>query len=159
ELPYTIFRPSIVFGDNDMFINLLIDQYKKYPVMPVLGDGSYRLQPIYVKDIAAIVHEALQNNDCLDQLFELGGPGIMTLEQIIDLIMDKHGKRKMKVYVPLGLAQLGSPVARAVMDLPLSRTTITMLKQENYVKEQHYTDIFDVQLHSLDEEFNSIYLD
>ncbi|MCJ7429114.1 MAG: NAD-dependent epimerase/dehydratase family protein [Candidatus Nanohaloarchaeota archaeon QJJ-5] len=158
DIPYTIFRPSIVFGADDGFINLLIDQVTSYPVVPVLGSGDYRLQPIYVEDLAELIAHAIGNDDCLDDTFQVGGPGIMTLDQIVDLIMDKTDTDKRKVHTPLSLASLGAPIARAVMDVPLSQNTIQMLKQENYVKEHHYTDIFDVNLHSLEDMFTSIYL-
>lgn len=159
DMSYTIFRPSIVFGADDGFINLLIDQVRSYPVVPVLGSGNYRLQPIYVKDLAEIIAQSIDNEDCRNDTFQLGGPGIMTLDQIIELIMDKTDTDKKKVHTPLSLASLGAPIARKILDVPLSQNTIQMLKQENYVKEHHYTDIFDVKLHSLEDMFNDIYLD
>jgi len=158
DIPYTIFRPSIVFGENDAFINLIIDQLDTFPIAPILGHGQYRLQPIYVKDVAEIVHEALEKEECLNETFEIGGPGIITLEQIFDIIMEKKGKKKPKLHTPMSLASLGAPIARTLLNVPLSDTTLTMLKQENYVKESHYTDIFDVKLHSLNDMFDDVYL-
>ena len=58
----------------------------------------------------------------------------------------------------MSLASLGAPIARTLLNVPLSDTTLTMLKQENYVKESHYTDIFDVKLHSLNDMFDDVYL-
>ncbi|MDY6770723.1 MAG: NAD-dependent epimerase/dehydratase family protein [Candidatus Nanohaloarchaea archaeon] len=157
--PYTIFRPSVVFGEDDSFVNLLIDQIEDAPVAPVLGSGDYRLQPLYVKDLAAIIDQAIGNKDALNDTFEVGGPGIVSLEHLIDIILEKKGWDRRKVHIPMVLARLGAPWARRVMDVPLSKTTLTMLKEENYVKEHHYTDIFDVKLHSIEDLFTKIYGD
>jgi NADH dehydrogenase len=155
--PYTIFRPSIVYGREDSFVNLLIDQIEDAPIAPVLGTGDYRIQPIHVEDLAAIIGKSIGNEDAADDTFEVGGPGIISLEHLIDIILEKKGWDKRKVHIPLALARIGAPMARRVMDVPLSSTTITMLKEESFVREHHYTDIFDVKLQSIEDTFEDIY--
>lgn len=156
--PYTILRPSIVFGSGDSFINLLIDQIDSLPFAPVLGDGGYRLQPIYAGDVAEIIAQSLEDEDTAGEVYEIGGPGVITLEQLVDMIMDRTGTRKMKVYAPMTAARIGAPLARRFMDVPLSTTTLTMLEQESVVKDSHYTQDFDLQLQGLDELFEQEYL-
>jgi len=157
--PYTILRPSIVFGGDDSFITLLIDQTDSLPFAPVLGDGQYRLQPIYAGDVAEIIAQALEDEETAGAVYEIGGPGVITLEQLVDMIMDRTGTRKMKVFTPMTAARIGAPLARRFMDIPLSTTTLTMLEQESVVQDSHYTQDFDLQLHGLDELFEQEYLD
>lgn len=156
--PCTILRPSIVFGGGDSFINLLIDQIDSLPFAPVLGDGQYRLQPIYAGDVAEIIAQSLEGEDTRDEVYEIGGPGVITLEQLVDLIMDRTGTRKMKVFTPMTAARIGAPLARRFMGVPLSSTTLTMLEQESVVQDSHYTQDFDLQLRGLDELFEQEYL-
>jgi len=154
---YTIFRPSIVYGPDDSFINLLIDQIEDAPIAPVLGSGDYRIQPIHVEDLAAIIEQAIDNRKAEDDTFEVGGPGIISLEHLIDIILEKKGWDRRKVHIPMALARLGAPMARRVMEVPLSSSTLTMLKEESFVRKHHYTDIFDVKLQSVEDTFEDIY--
>jgi uncharacterized protein YbjT (DUF2867 family) len=116
-LAWTIFRPSIVFGPGDKFINVLADLVRKAPIIPVVGPGENRFQPVAVEEVATCFVAALDDPTTVGQTFELGGPDVLTYEQLLDLIATKLGKRKRKVHVPVGLMR---PVVKLAKPLPKS---------------------------------------
>lgn len=121
ELDYTILRPSVVFGEGDEFINLLTCVVKALPIVPILGSGRTRLQPIWVGDVAESVRRLTTDSAGVRQTYDLGGPVQATYEQIVDLIVATLQTHRLKVHVPL---QLVGPMARA-MDRVLPHPPLT----------------------------------
>lgn len=144
-LDYILFRPSVIFGPNDEFVNMLADLVK-LPVVPVIGDGKYRLQPVSVNTIAELFEQALALTTSLKE-YEVGGPEPLSYNDILDAIGKAIGKRKvLKLHQPLWLMK---PIVH-VMDrfafFPITRTQLTMLLEENKCNDglPIYTD-FQVQ--------------
>jgi len=133
-IPWTIFRPSIIFGPGDGFINQLAGLVKKAPVLPVVGDGNARFQPVSVKEVAESYRRAIDDSDTVNQIFELGGPEILTYEQLIDIIATKLGKKRPKIHVPVGLMKalvaLAAPLPKAIRP-PVTREQLKMLAGDN----------------------------
>lgn len=90
-LRYAIIRPTVIFGDEDILINNIAWLLRRFPVFPIFGTGQYRLQPIYVEDMADLVIQAGQSQDNL--LIDAAGPDIFTFEEMVRLIirvLDRH---------------------------------------------------------------------
>src|SRR5690606_5813108 len=83
-IPWTIFRPSVIFGPDDKFINTLANLVRRAPVIPVVGDGTAKFQPIAVQQVAAAIKKALDDPATIGQTYELGGGTTYTYEQMID---------------------------------------------------------------------------
>lgn len=116
-IPWTIFRPSVIFGPGDGFINVLADLVRKAPIIPVVGSGNSKFQPVSVKEVAAAFVRALNDPSTAGKIYELGGPDIFTYEEMLDIIAAKLGKKKPKVHVPVGLMK---PVVALSKSLPKS---------------------------------------
>lgn len=115
-LSYTIFRPSIIFGPGDGFINQLADVVKTFPVIPVVGDGTSRFQPVHVTEVADAFRRATDDADTTrGQTYELGGPEVYTYRELLDTIASELGKSKPKVNIPVGLMKM---VVTATTPLP-----------------------------------------
>src|SRR5215218_490907 len=84
-IAWTIFRPSIIFGPGDGFINVLADLIRKAPIIPVVGSGQTKFQPVSVNEVAESFVKALDDPSTAGQTYELGGPDILTYEQLLDL--------------------------------------------------------------------------
>ncbi len=97
-LIYTIFRPSVVFGEHDQSINQLIKLVEKYPVVPVLPSGCWQL--IYVKDLAKIVVASINNKKTFNKVYEVCGKKCYEIREIIDLIARVLDKKRFKLYIP-----------------------------------------------------------
>lgn len=115
SIPSTIFRPSVIFGPGDEFITTLATLVKRAPVIPVVGDGSSKFQPVAVGEVAKAFVHALEDAGTAGQILDLGGGKIYTYEQMLDVIARQLGKQKPKVHVP---AALMMPVIKLSALLP-----------------------------------------
>jgi NADH dehydrogenase len=93
KLAITIFKPSVVFGRHDAFINLFANLIKFLPVI-ALAKPNAKFQPIWVEDVAQCFVNALENTDTYDKSYELGGPNVYTLKQLVQTVMDILGKER-----------------------------------------------------------------
>jgi NADH dehydrogenase len=131
---WTIFRPSVIFGPRDGFINVLADLVRKAPIIPVVGNGGSKFQPVAVGDVAASFVKALDDPGAIGKTYELGGPEILTYEAMLDAIASQLGKKKPKVHVPVGLMKLvvamSSPLPK-VLRPPVTAEQLRMLALDN----------------------------
>lgn len=131
-LDWTIFRPSLIFGPKDAFVNMLAGYVRSFPAVPVIGDGTYRLQPVSVDDVARCYALALEMPDTVGKTFELCGPDRFTYNEILDTIGRVLGKgHLLKVPNPVGLMKLIVPLMQGFSFFPLTMDQITMLLEEN----------------------------
>ena len=129
---WTIFRPSVIFGPGDEFISLLAGMIRRLPLVPVLGDGMYRLQPIVVDHVAEGFARALRGPVGVGQTYEMGGPCPYRFVEILDQIGAALGRQRVrKVHVPLGAVKLATRALHWLPLYPLTLDQIAMLEEEN----------------------------
>jgi uncharacterized protein YbjT (DUF2867 family) len=102
----TVMRPSIVFGPEDQFTNRFASLARMSPAFPLIGGGLTRMQPVYVGDVATAIADAVDGKAKPGATYELGGPEILTLREIIELILEITDRKRMLVTLPFGLARL-----------------------------------------------------
>ncbi len=124
-----ILRPTVLFGKEDILINNIAWLLRRFPVFGVFGDGRYRLQPIYVDDLAelAVLHGELEGDSLVDAV----GPEIFTYRGLVRTIGAAIGKRRPIIGIPpaLGLA-IGSLVGSVLGDVVITREEMAGLMQE-----------------------------
>lgn len=131
-LDYTIFRPSIIFGPKDEFINKLAGYMRAFPAMPVIGDGEYQLQPISGEDVARCFADALERPETIGQEYDLCGPNRYTYNELLDTIGRVIGKAQVaKIKNPLPLMRLIVPFFEGFSFFPVTSDQIAMLVQGN----------------------------
>ena len=132
-LPWTIVRPSVVFGPGDGFINPLALLVKS-PITPVVGDGQSRFMPVAIGEVAEIFAATPGRTERQGQTFELGGGKIYTFEQMLDAIGNELGKHHPRVKVPVPLisavVRLSKPLPKALRP-PVTTEQLKMLKSNN----------------------------
>lgn len=105
ELAVTVFKPSVVFGPNDSFLNTFANLLKVSPVMP-LPTPSARFQPVFVEDVATAFTTVIDAADSYGKVYELGGPTIYTLEELVRYVAKLLGLRRLIIGLPDGLSKL-----------------------------------------------------
>lgn len=120
-LGWTVLRPSVIFGPGDEFFTTLATIARLSPVMPIVGDGRTRFQPIAVADLVACVLAVLRDDAHIRQRYDLAGPEVLTYEELVDVLLARLGARRLTVHVPVALMW---PVA-AVMERLLPRPPVT----------------------------------
>ena len=128
-VPYAILRPTVLFGKEDILINNIAWMLRRLPVIGVFGDGAYRLQPIYVDDLAELAVE--QGASRQDTIIDAIGPETFTYRELIRLIGRTIGKRRPIVSVPPWLGHLTAmALGRLVGDVVVTRAEIQGLMEE-----------------------------
>ena len=131
-LDWTIFRPSTIFGPGDSFINMLNGMIQKFPVMPVIGGGKNKMQPVFVKDVAAAFRSSLDSDIHIWRTYELGGPEIITLMQILEKVAQAIDKRPIFVPAPLPIVAPLVKLAKLFrIKLPVTPDQLIMLGEDN----------------------------
>ena len=150
-LDWTVFRPSIVFGPGDGFVSLLAPIVRHNPIfIPVIGTGETRFQPVSVYDVARVFADALEKPEAVGRRFEVGGPDVLTLNEIYREIATVLGKRnKPLVHLPLWwgrlLARLFEFLARRgwIPAPPLTRDQLKSLSRDNVADVSETVAVFD----------------
>ena len=104
----TIMRPSVVFGPEDQFTNRFAALARMSPALPLIGGGLTRLQPAYVGDVATAVADAVDGKAKPGAIYELGGPEVLTMREIMEIILSITERKRMLISLPFGLAKLQS---------------------------------------------------
>ncbi|HML77634.1 NAD-dependent epimerase/dehydratase family protein [Geobacter sulfurreducens] len=132
ELDWTIFRPSLIFGPKGAFVDMLAGFVRRFPAVPIVGDGTYRLQPVSVDDVARCFALALDMPETVGQTYELCGPDRLTYNEVLDTIGRVLGKgHVVKIPQPLGLLKLVVPIMQGFSFFPLTMDQIILLTEEN----------------------------
>jgi NADH dehydrogenase len=105
-MSYAILRPTVLVGDEDILINNIAFLLRRFPFFGLPGDGSYKLQPVYVNDLAELAVEGVycEENRVLDAV----GPDIFTFREMVELIGEKIGAKRPLISVPPRLALLAA---------------------------------------------------
>jgi NADH dehydrogenase len=132
-----ILRPSLVFGPEDQLFNRFAGMARLAPLLPLIGGGRTRFQPVYAGDVGAAIAAACAGKARPGEVYELGGPEIVTFRQILDLVQAWSGHRRPYLRVPFWLAQIGAfltaPLPQALR--PLTVDQVRMLMRPNVVDE------------------------
>jgi uncharacterized protein YbjT (DUF2867 family) len=127
-LEYTIFRPSFVFGRDGGALPLFIKQVRYSPVVTVIGSGVQRIQPIWVEDVAEYFARGVDHAQAANRTFEIGGPDIVTWNELYRSIAKTLGKRRKLVHIPTGLARAGAKLTQWAPGAPLTTDQIAMIE-------------------------------
>ncbi|MCP1728308.1 NADH dehydrogenase [Natronospira proteinivora] len=130
RLKSTIFQPSTIFGPNDSFVNRFAGLLKLLPVFPLACPNS-RMQPIYVGDVVEAFLRCLDDRSSHGRRYQLAGPDIMTLKEIVSYIAKAMGKRRLIIGLPDVLARLQANVMEFVPGKPFSRDNYNSLQVDN----------------------------
>ncbi len=132
----TIMRPSVVFGPEDQFTNRFAALARMSPVLPLIGGGVTRLQPVYVGDVATAVADAVDGKARPGATYELGGPEVLTMREIIEIILAITDRKRMLVSLPFGMAKLQALLLQfAPGALKLTPDQVMLLQTDNVVSD------------------------
>src|SRR5450755_1442844 len=132
----TILRPSVVFGPEDQFTNRFAALARLSPALPLIGGGLTRLQPAYVGDVANAVADAVDGKTKPGATYELGGPEVLTMREIMEIILATTERHRMLVPLPFGLAKLNALFLQfAPGPLKLTPDQVALLRSDNVVSD------------------------
>lgn len=131
----SILRPSLVFGPEDSLTNRFASLARMAPVMPVFG-AETKMQPVFVGDVAEAVADAAEGKTKPGAVYELGGPEVLTMQEIVEIVLKTIERERMILPVPMGIAKLKSYFLQfAPGDFKLTPDQVAMLKIDNVVSD------------------------
>jgi uncharacterized protein YbjT (DUF2867 family) len=131
-----IFRPSVVFGPEDQFSNRFAALARVSPMLPLIGGGLTKLQPVYVGDVATAVADAVDGKAKPGAVYELGGPEVLTMREIMEAILRVTERNCMLMSLPFGLAKLQALLLQfAPGPLKLTPDQVALLRSDNVVSD------------------------
>jgi len=107
SLDYVILRPSVIYGEYDTRnIMTMIKAAQRLPFFPMIGDGTYKRQPLFVGDIIWAIKRVLDTEKTASKKYNIGGPDVLTLNQIVEIIFKLIKKRRAVIHLPVGMADI-----------------------------------------------------
>lgn len=157
SLSSIIFRPSIVFGPEDDFFNRFAALATISPVLPLIGGGNTRLQPVFVGDVAAAIAAAVEGGAHAGATYELGGPSVVTFRETMELMLKVIDRKRLLAPLPFGLAKFQAAFLQfAPGMLKLTPDQVELLKSDNVVSSDaqvagHTFDAFGIRPQAMEE--------
>jgi len=129
-LSFTIFRPSLVYGPEDKVLNGFAKLLKFAPAFAVPGTGRQKVQPVLADDLASCVALAVDGKGA-NATFEIGGPDLMTFDEMIQILMEVTGRRRPIFHIPENLMRAGASMLEKLPTPMLSRDAVTFVTADN----------------------------
>ena len=131
-----VFRPSVVFGPDDQFTNRFATLARMSPFLPLVGGGATRMQPVFVGDVAEAIAAAVEGRAQAGATYELGGPEVMTMREILAFILRTIERERALVTLPFALARLQAYLLQfAPQPFTLTPDQVELLRADNVVSE------------------------
>lgn len=144
-LDYTIFRPSIIYGPGDKFVNLFAGMLKTQQFVPVVGNGRYQMQPVSVENVSMGFVNSLAQSDTIGKVFAVGGPEKIEFNQIIDIIGSVLCVPPHKLHIPVFIMTLAAEMLDWLPAFPVTKDQISMLLEGNTCDEKPFFEQFGIQ--------------
>ena len=142
-LDWTIFRPSLIFGRGSEFVKMLTELIRRVPVVPVIGDGQYRMQPVSVEQVAVSFVKALAMPESIGKTYHQGGSESYTYDAILDLTGKAMGRKQVtKVHQPLFMIKPMIKMLQGFEQFPITEGQLKMLIEGNVCDPDEWAQAF-----------------
>ncbi|MBB4101659.1 complex I NDUFA9 subunit family protein [Allorhizobium borbori] len=130
-----IIRPSVVFGPEDNFFNKFAAMAKTSPVLPLIGGGQTKFQPVYAGDVAEVIARSVDGKLKPGATYELGGEDVLSFEDCLKLVLKTISRKRLLITLPFGLASVIGKIAEKVplITPPLTGDQVELLHKDNVV--------------------------
>ena len=139
-----------MYGPGDRTVNQIVALGRRLPVVPILGDGRQRYQPVYIEDVAEIVRQAAEFGGP-QGVFEVGGPERMSFEQLIRTALAAVGIERPLLRIPLGLVRLAARFLQRLPGPPITVAAVDFAGEDDVAELAPLLGSFDIQLTSFKE--------
>jgi NADH dehydrogenase len=128
-LEYVIVRPTWVFGPGDKSLNRLIGFSNFLPFVPMFGAGKQDMQPVFIDDVGRVGADAATKPEAANQVFELGGPQVMSMNEVLKTALDVMGRKRFILHQPVFVGKLAGTLAGILPTPPLSADAVDFINE------------------------------
>jgi len=145
-IPYTILRPSLIYGPGDLFTIRISEMIKVSPVLPVIGTGRSKIQPVFIDDVVECLRKIVTSESFINKIYEIGGPDELTYEEVTKAIARAMGVDRPVVHMPLFFMRTMAMVAEAILPKPpVTTDQLIMLQEDNVCSLRDIREVFGVE--------------
>ena len=148
-LAWTIFRPSVIYGVGDGFVSLLARMVRRLPVIPIIGDGHQRLQPVPIEHVAAGFARAVKVEGAVKQTYAVAGAEIVTMHALLEMIGAASRRRVRTIRMPLGLIRPMARLLHRIPSFPITPDQLLMLEEDNTGASEPFYETFGLEPETL----------
>ncbi len=141
KLDYTILRPSFLFGKEDKSINYFL-KFIKNRFFVIFGDGNYKLQPVYVGDVAKAVVDSIKNKKASKNIIEIGGNKQYSFNELIDVLARSINKKVVKMHIPTGFARFLAKIFGRFSFSPITSEQLDMLIAGTTCSNKEFNEVY-----------------
>lgn len=145
----SIVAPNAIFGHEDKFFNLFALSARLSPFVPLIGKGTNKLNPVYVGDVARFICRLLDQKDKTEYArYPLQGPKNYTMRELVDMILEQMGKKRLVLSVPQGIASLAAGIVEKLpfISLPISKDSVKMATEDLYLENYEDNALFKARM-------------
>lgn len=151
-MEYVIIRPSWVYGPKDRSLNKFVAFIKYLPVVPVIGSGRERVQPISVFDVAKVVAAAADSSEATNQIFELGSRDPLTMDEVMRTVMRVLGRQRPLIHQPAWLVKIPATALQYLPNAPLSPGAVDFITMDERVDPSKAERVFGMAVAPLEQQ-------
>ena len=133
----TILRPSIIFGEDDNFFNQFAELSRYIPVLPLIGGGETKFQPVFVGDVADAVMVSLEKDEAAGQIYELGGNEVLSFKDVYERIFKYTGRKRAMISLPFWLMKIEAALLSLLPKPLITPDQVESLKTDNVLSGEH----------------------
>jgi NADH dehydrogenase len=128
-LEWVAIRPTWIFGPGDHSLNRLVGFARLLPFVPMFGSGKQAMQPVFLDDVGRVVADAARSPQAANQVLELGGPQVMSMDDVLNTALDVMGKKRPILHQPVALGKAIGAVASFLPSPPLTPDAVEFIRQ------------------------------
>ena len=129
-IPHVIFRPTWLYGPDDVALNRFLGFARWLPFVPTFGDGKQPMQPLFIDDLGRLLADALERPEAENQTFEAGGPERLSIDEVIRTALEVAGRRRPILHQPAALGKLLATFLQLLPGPPLTPDAIDFITHE-----------------------------
>ena len=126
----TIVRPSLAFGEDDHFFSRFAAMIRSSPILPLIGGGTTKFQPVFVGDMTAGLLELVKRSDTAGKTYEFGGPQVYSFKVLLELLLIALNRQRVLLPIPFALAEMQAALLELLPNPPLTRDQVRLLKTD-----------------------------
>jgi len=129
----TIVRPSLTYGEDDHFFSRFVAMIRSSPVLPLIGGGTTKFQPVFVGDVAAGLLQLLRRSETAGKIYEFGGPQVYSFKALLELLLAALTRQRILLPIPFAMAEMQAGLLELLPNPPLTRDQVRLLKTDKVV--------------------------
>jgi NADH dehydrogenase len=150
-LEWVVLRPTWVFGPGDVSLNRFLGFAKLLPFVPMFGSGKQNMQPVFIDDVGRVAADCALKPEAANTLFEVGGPEVMSMNDVVKTALDVKAKRRMLLHQPVFVGKAIGTLASILPGAPLSADAIDFITHPAVADNTRLNDVLRPRLTPLRE--------